>query len=1024
MMRSLYSGVAGLKTHQTKMDVLGNNIANVNTTSFKSQSITFSDLMYQTTQTASGATATKGGVNARQIGLGAKSGAINTAIESQGATQTTNNPFDIMITGKAFFVVSDGTQRMYTRDGSFYVDGAGNLAMQSNGYLVQGWAAQEDRETGEIKINTNGELTGLQIMSPSNSTYSPASTTAGLFSGNIDDNDTNVTSDDGKTITMELYDNKGYLYTGKFTLKDTATPHKFALTLTKLLDAKGNELSSELLDEITFGDISTGSEKGTMYKVNGGFSFDVDDVTGTVNINADGGDIKFKNVPLTGKLSDLKSTSGKAYKGLLNKAYAVTIPDEADYTSNATYTLDPDTGDLVITDSKTDVEDGTFASASYKFQPATGYYYTNPDTLEAYSVPQESTGYGSAFNEDYLNTVFENTLKSGVTVANLVTADYGYTFDKSTETITFKKALSLTKDGSMRAYSTSTLNDTTKMESQYFVNSASQSLKDFVASWAATPGNSIDQLNFTYTGTEGTLTLYSRELTDGTRNTSLDLDAVITTEQLEKFNTEAAAAGADINALKATDLDALSGSADPDVKMIADHLKLRLGEAISGLEVETPGYTGAEANVTLKVVSLTGTNGITVTYPTKEYGAETSLGTFLQETTATSKLKAPYERKLPNYVYSNITSSNNYNKGFALNSLSGSFTGGDTNPYKTILSTAFATDANVQNFLNNVGPGVDYTVAFSAADGTVDVIHPETSTKLRDATYDVINNGDGTISYTSTEAFGDVPTTGNIADLLAASKGPNAGLLEKIYGISDEEADSYGTDGTYEIITESGENYGKIRLTTGAHSIQLEFNAANGALVAADGNKNGLVTLNFNQDKAGLEAFGFQASAANPDELDKKGNLTIDFSSVTNYNTNGASTIKAVKGDKKSLNTGRAMGEMNGVSISTDGQIYATYSNGQTKLLGQIASAEFANASGLSKSGDNLYTSTLNSGEATIQDITTDGGYMNTGVLEMSNVDLSREFTEMITTQRGFQANSRIITVSDTLLEELTNLKR
>ena len=88
MMRSLYSGVAGLRTHQTKMDVLGNNIANVNTTSYKSQSITFSDLMYQTTQTASGATATKGGVNARQIGLGAKSGAISTAIESQGATQT------------------------------------------------------------------------------------------------------------------------------------------------------------------------------------------------------------------------------------------------------------------------------------------------------------------------------------------------------------------------------------------------------------------------------------------------------------------------------------------------------------------------------------------------------------------------------------------------------------------------------------------------------------------------------------------------------------------------------------------------------------------------------------------------------------------------------------------------------------------------------------------------------------------------------------------------------------------------
>ena len=94
--------------------------------------------------------------------------------------------------------------------------------------------------------------------------------------------------------------------------------------------------------------------------------------------------------------------------------------------------------------------------------------------------------------------------------------------------------------------------------------------------------------------------------------------------------------------------------------------------------------------------------------------------------------------------------------------------------------------------------------------------------------------------------------------------------------------------------------------------------------------------------------------------------------------------------------------------------------------MGQIAGANFANAFGLEKSGDNLYSATLNSGEfdGIGVDISADGGYMSTGVLEMSNVDLSAEFTEMITTQRGFQANSRIITVSDTLLEELVNLKR
>ena len=156
-------------------------------------------------------------------------------------------------------------------------------------------------------------------------------------------------------------------------------------------------------------------------------------------------------------------------------------------------------------------------------------------------------------------------------------------------------------------------------------------------------------------------------------------------------------------------------------------------------------------------------------------------------------------------------------------------------------------------------------------------------------------------------------------------------------------------------------------------------------------------------------------------------NITIDFSSTSNVNNNKTTTFEAVRGDAKSGNgAGRKTGEMSGINIQKDGKIYASYDNGQSRLLGQIAVANFANPSGLAKEGDNLYSATMNSGEfnGIGDDITEDGGYMNTGVLEMSNVDLSQEFTEMITTQRGFQANSRIITVSDTLLEELTNLKR
>lgn len=117
---------------------------------------------------------------------------------------------------------------------------------------------------------------------------------------------------------------------------------------------------------------------------------------------------------------------------------------------------------------------------------------------------------------------------------------------------------------------------------------------------------------------------------------------------------------------------------------------------------------------------------------------------------------------------------------------------------------------------------------------------------------------------------------------------------------------------------------------------------------------------------------------------------------------------------------------MSSVGIQDDGRIIASYSNGDTVVIGQIATQSFTNAAGLEKVGTNMYAATLNSGEfdGVGEDITSAGGSMVSGTIEMSNVDLASEFTDMITTQRGFQANSRIITVSDTMLEELINLKR
>lgn len=564
MMRSLYSGVAGLKTHQTKMDVIGNNIANVNTVSYKSQSVTFNTLLYQTTQAASGANAQTGlgGKNAKQIGLGSKTGAISTQIDTAGSAQTTNNPFDIMITGDSFFIVNNGTSNYFTRDGSFYVDGAGNLCMSSTGYNVMGW--QVDDKTQTIRQD---RVSALKIMDASKMTYEAEATTQGYISGIVDANDSNINSTAGKVISMLIYDSLGYQYSAKFTMHATSNKSQYYMTLEDVLDANGNSVSS---------------------------------------------------------------TYNKGIHELVKWGGNMTVG-------------------------------------------------TN-DTVSISSQAQKYEGKGTI-------TMKDDKTKGGP-----------YAFDKMN-------------------------------------------------------GAEIKDANQVVTG----------------------------------YTFKAADITADKNAQKKDGLYAMLKNA-------------------YGMDDDTID-TISSMNIDVKTGEIT------------------------------------------------------------------------------------ITEKNVKNSV-------------------------------------VVNYDEGT--------------------------------------------------GTFKSV--------------------------------GDGNTEGNTTvLDFDTDT--MKAFA---------------DVTVDFTPSRQANNNKAATISATNGDTKGNYAGRKLGDMSGVTIGQDGKIYATYDNGCSRLLGQIAVANFANASGLSLEGDNLYAETQNSGafDGVGSDITGNGGHMTTGELEMSNVDLSSEFTEMITTQRGFQANSRIITVSDTMLEELTNLKR
>lgn len=241
MMRSLYSGVSGLRIHQAKMDVIGNNIANVNTVGFKSSSVTFSDVFYQTTQSATGPNATTGtaGRNAMQIGLGASVAAITTAITQTGGSQRTDNPFDVMITGDSFFVVNSGGTDYFTKAGSFNVDASGTMCT-ATGATVMGWQVdpKDDKKT------VAAEVSALKIMSQENLYAAPAATTDAYISGNIDSKDTQIASGAaGKTVNVSFYDNMGQSYTADLNvIQDATVTNKYNVSVSDIRDEDGQSI--------------------------------------------------------------------------------------------------------------------------------------------------------------------------------------------------------------------------------------------------------------------------------------------------------------------------------------------------------------------------------------------------------------------------------------------------------------------------------------------------------------------------------------------------------------------------------------------------------------------------------------------------------------------------------------------------------------------------------------------------------------------------------------------------------------
>ena len=201
MLRSMFTAISALNIHQSFMDVIADNLANANTTGYKASRVIFQDQFAQLMSAGAPPSATSGGINPTQIGLGAQIGYIS-PIFTQGSLQNTGRNLDLAMQGDGFFVYSNGNGQYFSRDGSLSVDANGYLVNASNGMRAQGWQAA----AGATTVNTNGPIGGITV--PNNATLAQATTTATL-GGNLNSSVANGSTFD---TTMGVYNFLGALH--------------------------------------------------------------------------------------------------------------------------------------------------------------------------------------------------------------------------------------------------------------------------------------------------------------------------------------------------------------------------------------------------------------------------------------------------------------------------------------------------------------------------------------------------------------------------------------------------------------------------------------------------------------------------------------------------------------------------------------------------------------------------------------------------------------------------------------------
>lgn len=1129
MLKSLYNAVSGLGANQKAMDVLGNNIANVNTIGFKMGRAVFQDLMSQTLIGGKTPTDSRGGINPRQVGNGVYLAAVDNIFTS-GVLKSTSSTTDLAIQGTGFFVVrgEGSSENYYTRAGDFNFDNTNTLTTPS-GYRVQGWMA--DPDTGEMNQQVGvGDIvlgTNYQVMKPKESTEIN-------MSGALDTTATASTVTYGKLLTQaSAKQDINTMLSSSGVAMDLADGEKVRISASPSLYTPMSQLSD-----------GNGTSLGVS-ELNGNVTFRINGSSYSLNYTSLGG----------GSLNDGKYTTIEDFLQEVNNIFAQATREHVD---TATNTAGTPIATMTFKDGKFAIE----ANYGHEFEingisgssqlaallsPLATTYKAGKTEYSSELTYQKEVIYKQDFTSiEQLSDRITNSINGGV-VPNGFSAEFlenDFGLDEG-EGISFDD-ITIYDPGTGTAMTTLQIGPFTYTETVnptianqfHTIQELGRLITDAVNEELAAYGNGVttrvsfgldgNQLSFSVTGAShaisfGESTLHQALGSTATPNTYLKM---IFDNSLNTYGANNIVTPKQLNdAVSTVDIEAIAGKGrivynfeDTEentlVDMSTNNLYMQDGETLifrisdmadpiileynsaggpatapatatfsnatelaTQLQTAIRAASGNFANATVtynqgtNTFTVTAAGGQTLAFSRIETTAKTpflkemlSAGLVGQNITDAGYTIEGESNIVDNIVDFDITKANQ-GEIFNNNMFAGETTG-TLGIGKSITSEQFLTTADETTLMMNL---------FNENGNYMNFVENQSTLEIKGSINgeEITNNGYFSIGATSTladymlalEQFVDlngghntydnvkiengvIKVTGekgarNNIDYLTINATGGSETSNMIFNNVMQGTVTEATGGiayrTMEVYDEQGNK----------HNINFTFSLWNEELnewrmeietddplnsVAINGASQNELILRFNAD--GTLSHMYDRFTV-PSKVIS--NPTLRFSAANGTNTidpialnlgtagenDGLSIAANGGGITRASTDGYSVGDLTQTMFNPAGELVGTYSNGQTRVLAQVALATFVNERGLEKVGDTMFQATGASGQATIgEPMTGDRGEIAASMLENSNVDLSEELVNMITTQRAYQSNSKVISTSDEMIQELLNMKR